>query len=176
MGLAFHKDPKSVLSSGVKAGGIEVHYGDQSKKETMDDLVRKGPWDIIIDDGSHFPDLETSYWDLPYANIYSYDLKHTGIGAKSEYSTVTKLQEIEQVLVRHQIGANELSVMPGDHTICSIEWGMNLVKIQKCGSDDGVGPDYLPQMYDRNRMERWISNAQSTNPMKDSNGNFVPFD
>eukprot|EP00565_Helicotheca_tamesis_P008438 CAMPEP_0185724464 /NCGR_PEP_ID=MMETSP1171-20130828/934_1 /TAXON_ID=374046 /ORGANISM="Helicotheca tamensis, Strain CCMP826" /LENGTH=336 /DNA_ID=CAMNT_0028392317 /DNA_START=92 /DNA_END=1102 /DNA_ORIENTATION=- len=195
MGLAYGDH---VLSSGIKDRGVEIHYGDQSKHETMNALMKKGPWDVIIDDGSHFPghtlyslfalweavkpggiyvieDLETSYWDLPDAEIYSYKLNHTGIGAKSEYSTVAKIQELEQVLVRHQIGAEELSVMPGDHSICSIEWGMNLVKIHKCGVNDGVGPDYLPRMYEQDKMRKWVKAAKRTNPMKDANGNFVPF-
>lgn len=32
-----------------------VLWGDQSKNETMQELITKGPWDVIIDDGSHLP-------------------------------------------------------------------------------------------------------------------------
>ena len=39
---------------------------------------------------------------------------------------------ITQVLVRNQIGAKNLSVMPGDESLCAVEWGMNIVRLRKC--------------------------------------------
>ena len=57
--------PKIVLgvAYGKDAGGIEeklgpktsVIWADQSTNETMQDLISRGPWDVIIDDGSPVP-------------------------------------------------------------------------------------------------------------------------
>ena len=51
------------LAFGNSAAGVEkklgpktsVIWGDQSKNETMQELISRGPWDVIIDDGSHNP-------------------------------------------------------------------------------------------------------------------------
>ena len=61
----YFTSPKTVLglAYGNSAGGVEkklgpkttVIWGDQSKNETMQELIARGPWDIIIDDGSHEP-------------------------------------------------------------------------------------------------------------------------
>ena len=57
--------PKIVLgvAYGKDAGGVEeklgpktsVIWADQSTHETMQDLISRGPWDVIIDDGSPVP-------------------------------------------------------------------------------------------------------------------------
>ena len=39
---------------------------------------------------------------------------------------------ITQVLARFQIGAKNLTVMPGDESLCAVEWGMNIVRLRKC--------------------------------------------
>jgi hypothetical protein len=186
LGLAYGASAQNVDSVAMKLDRAKVHFGDQSKKETMDYLKKKGPWDIIIDDGSHVPqhvlislfslwssikpggmyvieDLETSYWESG-SMIYGYQLNHTGIGVGPEYSVVSKLEQIQQVLVRHQIGSRELSVMPGDHDICSVEWGMNLVVLRKCEDDGKPKPPYLKPVYDADLMRKWIKKAQRTNP------------
>lgn len=173
---------------------VQLCWGDQSKKETMDALVDKGPYDVIIDDGSHIPqhvifsffslwdsavkpggmyiieDLETNYW--PHGTkLYRYMLNRTGIDVDARHSVVSKLQQIQQVLVRHQIGAKELSIMDGDHTICSIEWGMNLVAIRKCLSStqkaggNNPKPPYQKPTYDQKHMAEWIQMAKETNPL-----------
>lgn len=61
----FFTQPDTVLglAFGSSANGVEkvlgpktkVIWGDQSKNETMQELIRRGPWDIIVDDGSHIP-------------------------------------------------------------------------------------------------------------------------
>ena len=182
MGLAYKANPKGL--EGKK--GVKIVQGDQSKTETMDYLKSVGPWDIVLDDGSHFPqhmmfslfslwnsikpgglyiieDLETNYW--PHGGgIYGYILQNTGIGAKPEFSAVTKLEQIQQVLVRHQIGAKDLSVMPGDNDICSVEWGMNLVVLRKCEDDSSPKPPMQDIMYDEQLMAEWIQEARRTNP------------
>jgi hypothetical protein len=190
MGLAYGETSDGVEERSSSLKAVSVYRGDQSKKETMDYLIGQGPWDIIIDDGSHVPshmifslfslwnsvkagglyileDLETSYW--PGGTIiYGYTLNNTGIGAGPEYSVVSKLQQIQQVLIsRRIIGAAGLSVMPGDDEICAIEWGMNCVAIKKCSEKEATA--YPPMQADTNhnphRMKKWIEEARRTNPV-----------
>ena len=183
MGLAYNANPEGFEGD----EGVKIVEGDQSKNETMDYLNSAGPWDIVIDDGSHVPqhmifslfslwrsvkpgglyiieDLETNYWKHG-AEIYGYSLQNTGIGAKPEFSAVTKLEQIQQVLVRHEIGAAELSVMPGDNDICSVEWGMNLVVLRKCKDDNSPKPPMQAVSYDEQGMAEWIQEAKRTNPI-----------
>jgi hypothetical protein len=199
MGLAYGtmSDGVEDRSSNLKA--VSVYRGDQSKKETMDYLIGQGPWDIIIDDGSHVPahvilslfslwnsvkpgglfiieDLETNYWP-DGTEVFGYELKNGGIDAGPEYSTVSKIQQIQQVIIaRRTIGAAELSVMPGDEEICSIEWGMNCVAIKKCSEKEAkayppmreqtrYNSNRIQRRYDFNRMKKWIEEARKTNPV-----------
>jgi len=186
LGLAYGRyteDLDTKVSSELPKVGVV--YGDQSEERTMDQLRARGPWDVIIDDASHVPehvvfslyslwdsvkpggmyvieDLETSYWPSG-THYHEYVLEGTGIGADPRHSVASKLEQIQQVLVRHQIGATDLTVMPGDHDICSVEWGMNVVAIRKC--EDGVAkPPYQEPVYDARRMSDWIEEARKSNP------------
>jgi hypothetical protein len=195
MGLAYGEASDGVEESSSNLKAVSVYRGDQSKKETMDYLISKGPWDIIIDDGSHVPshmifslfslwnsvkpgglyiieDLETNYWP-DGTKVFDYEMKNQGIGAGPEYSTVSKIQQIQQVLIsRRSTGAAELSVMPGDEEICAIEWGMNCVAIKRCSEKEATA--YPPMrlgdirrkvLYDPDRMKNWIEEARRTNPV-----------
>jgi hypothetical protein len=153
----------------------------------MQHLVVCGPWDIIIDDGSHVPshvifslymlwpsvrpggmhiveDLDTNYWPNN-SMVYGYSLSGTGIGAPASSSVVAKLHQLVDVLARHQIGARQLTIMPGDDELCSVEWGMNLVKLHKCGPEDEPRPPHQEQRFDEARMTAWLQNARKTNPL-----------
>jgi hypothetical protein len=190
MGLAYGamSDGVEDRSSNLKA--VSVYRGDQSKKETMDYLIAKGPWDIIIDDGSHVPshmifslfslwnsvkpgglyiieDLETNYWP-DGTKVFDYEMRNQGIDAGPEYSTVSKIQQVQQVLIaRRSTAAAELSVMPGDQEICAIEWGMNCVAIKKCSEKEAMvyPPIRQDPRYDFDRMKKWIEEARKTNPV-----------
>jgi hypothetical protein len=188
LGLAYGTFADGVEENVEDLPNVTIYRGDQSHKETMDYLNARGPWDIIIDDGSHVPqhmiftlfhlwqsvtpgglyiieDLETNYW-AEGNTIYGYNLPNTGIGADAHHSAVAKLMQLQHVLVRHQIGAPELSVMPGDDTICSMEWGMNLVLLRKCGLPaDGPGPEYAsPRMSNPREIAQWLQQARASNP------------
>jgi hypothetical protein len=189
LGLAYGSTSDGVEERSSSLKAVSVYRGDQSKKETMDYLIGQGPWDIIIDDGSHVPshmifslfslwssikagglyiieDLETNYWP-DGAPIYGYRLNNTGIGAGPEYSVVSKIQQIQHVLTRRIIGAADLSVMPGDDEICAIEWGMNCVAIKKCSEKEATAypPMQIKKKYDRDQMKKWIKEARRTNPV-----------
>jgi len=121
-------------------------------------------WKSIKPGGMYvIEDLETNYW--PHnTQFHEYKLNHTGIGAKPEHSVVTKVEQIQQVLVRRQIGARELSVMPGDEDICAIDWGMNVVAIRKCATNIDRPPYENKKFYDEKRMKEWVAEARRTNP------------
>jgi hypothetical protein len=189
LGLGYGRAARGVEEKVENLPKVTIYRGDQSAKDTMDYLNQRGPWDIIIDDGSHVPehmifslfhlwksvtpgglyiieDLETNYWS-PGKKVYGYTLTGTGIDADANHSAVTKLVQLQHVLMRHQLGATELSVMPGDDTICSMEWGMNLVLLRKCGlRTDGQGPDYLGSKGKVNvaSIYQWVDEAKASNP------------
>lgn len=193
MGLAYQGDGKKTYEQvkGYNDTAMHVYFGDQSKKETMDFLAEKGPWDVLIDDGSHVPqhmifsffslwksvrpggvyiveDLETNYWRHG-REVYKYVLEHTGFGAEPEHSFVAKLLQIQQVMVRNQVNYEGMSVMEGDNDICSVEWGMNVVIVRKC-EDDGKPKAKVrnngAKWYwdDRNHTNYWLEEARRTNP------------
>ena len=66
----------------------------------------------------------------------------------------------------HQIGARNLTVMPCNDSICSMEWGMNLVVLQKCELNLKL-PPYQGLQYDQSQMQSWIRNEKSTNSSLD---------
>ena len=54
-GLAYGDMTEHVEESSQAWDKVAVYWGDQSKQETMQLLADKGPWDVVIDDGSHYP-------------------------------------------------------------------------------------------------------------------------
>jgi hypothetical protein len=168
---------------------VQVVTGDQFKEETMETLRKMGPYHIIVDDGSHVPahmafslfslwnsvepggvyvveDLECNYWTHGF-DIYGYTLNGTGVGVSSKYSVVEKIKQLIDTLVKNQIGATKevMSIMPGDETICSIEFGKNVVALKKCTAVEMANaPPLQGVMYDPNHMGEWVRNAKSTNP------------
>lgn len=174
---------------------VIVLEGDQASAETMAKLAEFGPWDVLIDDGSHVPqhvlyslfslwpsikaggmyiieDIETSYWKAN-SIIYGYEMPHTGFQSDAKHSVVYKLKELLDVLVRNQLGLNSssLSIMPGDGDLCSMEWGMNIIALKKCGPEDGVGPPVQPtKPVDPQDLTSWLEKVYATNPALSGNG------
>jgi Methyltransferase domain len=187
------KDIDETVQANKKGGKlreiVQVLKGDQSKKETMETLRTMGPYHIIIDDGSHVPehmafslfslwnsvapgglyiieDLECNYWPSG-SYIYGYPLLGTGVGTSPKDNFVEKTKQLIDTLVRHQIGATKetMSIMPGDETICSIEFGKNIVVLKKCTEAQLINaPPYQGVSYDADHMAEWVRNAKSTNP------------
>jgi hypothetical protein len=100
--------------------------------------------------------------------IYDYPLQHTGIYADANHSAVAKLTQFIHVLNRHQLQMdNKMSVMPHDDEICSLEFGMNIVLLRKCGlATDGPGPQNLDMAgnVDVQEMTTWVAQAKASNP------------
>ena len=127
----------------------------------------EGGWDVVIDDGSHLPrhqltsfaslfpfvrpggvyiveDIETSYFDATFAEIYGYKIKKAGIGRPPPGNFVEKMKQLVDVVNRHWFYRPEFSVLGGliDHEIRSISFGGGLIWIQKSyKSDDGFPKD-----------------------------------
>lgn len=188
LGLAYGKSSEGVEENVQDLRkGLEVIRGDQSQIETLERIQQRGPFDIIIDDGSHVPshmaftlfhlwpalkpggmyvveDLETNYW--PEGDkTYNYKMVGTGIGTSPDASAVEKLKQLIDVLVRNQIGAKNLTVMPGDDQVCSINWGRNLVAINKCTKEQQTRQAvFQRKRFDDARMDAWLEKARASNP------------
>ena len=121
-------------------------------------------------------DLETNYWRSG-SNIYGYKLRGTGVGADARHSAVTKMEQISQVLVRHHIGvASGMSVMPGDDSLCSIEWGMNLVVLRRCTDEEMAQnpPVAAEPSFKEEDLKEWLQEARASNPPEVSVANVTP--
>jgi len=165
---------------------ITIFTGDQSDQNFLRTFSTRR-YDIIIDDGSHVPehvifsfmhlfslvkpggmyiveDLETSYWDSPGATLYGYGIS-AGIGASPKVNAVEKFKQLIDVLMRYSMSHASLSVLPADHSICSITFGMNVAAIYKCTVEEAARtPKIGPAPVDHAGIDAWQADATSTNP------------
>jgi hypothetical protein len=187
LGLAYGYHTEHLHKNTHNLTHVQVQWGDQSQNSTMEDLVDQGPWDIVIDDGSHIPahvifslfhlwksvkpggiyiieDLESSYWPNG-TQIYGYSIYGAGIRSKAPNSAIDKVHQLVHVLMRHQIGARTLSIMPDDKSICSIEWAQNIVALKKCTEEQMANsPPYQPIAYLGKEFHGWLRQARLSNP------------
>jgi len=187
VGLAYGVGTENVEDKNSREEKVKIIRGDQSKKETMDQLNELGSWDVIIDDGSHHPehvifslfslwksvrpggiyvveDLETGYWKAG-TDVYGYKL-HGGMNAGPKENTSNKIKQFIEILQRHHLGVPKLSIMPGDEWMCSVEFGMNLVVLRKCTEEDmAESPGRMPwDKVDRKEVNQWLNDALLSNP------------
>jgi hypothetical protein len=107
-------------------------------------------------------DLETSYWP-EVSNIYGYKLRGTGIGQSPRANVIEKVKQLVDVLSRNIIGAkaSELSVLPSDEELCSVEFGRNLLALRKCNDlEMELQPIFVRRRYDPKLLKQWIANAR----------------
>jgi hypothetical protein len=198
----YFDHPKRIIgvAYGESAAGVErveghagvelsILRGDQSKKETMDQLCSMGPFDIIIDDGSHVPkhmifsffslfknclnpgglfvieDLETNYWNVEWPS-FGYKMEGTGFVTSPADNAVEKMKQFIDILARYQLHSPELSIMDGDEAICSIEFGMNILVVKKCTEEAMRNrPGHLPKSrVDVETRDKFVAEAKRTNP------------
>jgi len=138
LGLAYGDHTENVKANVEDYGhkSIQVMFGDQSEEESLHKACQKGPFDIIIDDGSHVPehqifsfhhlwkclnmggiyiveDVETSYWNKKKPEqIYGYELRGAGMGNPPPGNAVEKFKQFIDILNRIPIGFSSLSIMP----------------------------------------------------------------
>jgi len=203
LGLAYtnNEDKKYNLTlnlrkavNAFKHPSVAIKYGDQSEKRTLNKLCRRGPFNIIIDDGSHVPrhvifsfvhlwqclalgglyvieDLETSYWSKAGGSVYRYKLTGAGFGKPPPGNAVEKMKQLIDVLVKRQLGLPELSIVPGDEQLCTIEFGMNTMALRKCTKfelDTIQTIDANKGHVDMPELEQYIKKAKKTNLMNKS--------
>ena len=156
MGLSYGNGQKEFLVED-KEKKTRIYLGDQSNATLLQQLCKEnGPFDIILDDGSHVPshqqisynalfpcvkegglymieDIETSYW-REGAEIYGYHLRNVGLG-KSE-NVVEAFKQVPDVLNRIYFLNPKYSKVPHDHLIRSITFAQNLIVIQKGTKED----------------------------------------
>ena len=150
-----YKRTKTNLAPGSKEK-VVVYEGDQGDASFLDQVIAAvGAFDIIIDDGSHWPrhqlgtfrhlyptlnwnglyvieDLETNYWDRPGAKIYGYPLDGAGIGKRPTGSVLDIFKDFVDVVNRAYYNRIDNTIMNhDDKTIETITFGSNLVMFRK---------------------------------------------
>lgn len=187
IGLAYGKDSTGVEESAGSLSKVKVIRGDQSKLETMDVLKKMGPFDIIVDDGSHLPahmiftlfhlwplvsrgglylieDVETNYWKEG-TRLYGYTFQGTGFGTSAQTNAIEKVKQLVDILARNQLGAEGLSIMPGDDELCSIEFAKNVIALRKCNDHEMKNPPRIQaKAYDEKLLKEWLAKSKASNP------------
>jgi len=131
---------------------------DQSDKTALADMMSQNPegWDIVIDDGSHYPghqiisfqqlwpklrpgglyvveDIETSYAD--FGNAYQYPLSG-GIGKAPPDNAVEQFKRLADVVSRKHFGQPEFTVFGGvDKDVAEVDFADGIIFIQKKPAD-----------------------------------------
>jgi len=186
-GLAYGESSTGVEDKFDTSESLFIVRGDQSKKETIDMLCDLGPFDVIIDDGSHVPshqvfsffslfqkclkigglyvveDIETNYWNGNRRTVYDYPLTGTGIGESPRTNAVEKFKQLVDVLIRRSVGFPGEGIVPGDEDMCSITFGENILSMTKCAEVD-IHARKSHGNVDNEHFERWMSKARATNP------------
>lgn len=146
-----------VDKSSLAEDRITILQGDQSDPAFLEDLAsRHGPFDVIIDDGSHIcehviasfiglfrslaedgiyaiEDLQTSYWERGYGG---------SSGSNRAGTTMTMLKSLVDGLNYAEFDIANYRPSLYDTTIVSLSFYHNLVFIQK---GDNTGPsNFLP--------------------------------
>jgi len=166
---------------------VTIFTGDQSDPHFLKSLTDKYQYDIIIDDGSHFPqhqiltfqhlfsvlkpgglyvveDLETSYWNSPGASLYGNSIS-AGIGESPKVNAIEKLKQYVDVLMRFHMAYPDLSISHGDNTIFSITFGQGVAIIRKSSGDQS---NHLPNIQeapvDHATLKKWMLQVKDSNP------------
>jgi len=83
--LGLDIDPNCI---GAEARGITVRIGDQSDKDYIEDLARiYGPFDLIVDDGGHWPYMQKASFEVLWCflnpnGVYVIEDTHTSYWMK----------------------------------------------------------------------------------------------
>merc|ERR1719410_751026 len=138
---------------------LAIYDLDQSDKTALANMMAQNPdgWDIIIDDGSHYPghqiisfqqlwpklrpgglyvveDIEPSYAD--FGNAYSYPLSGGGIGKPPPGNAVEQFKRLADVVSRKHFGQPEFTVFGGvDKDVAEVDFADGLIFVQKKPAD-----------------------------------------
>jgi hypothetical protein len=117
--------------SRIEEHRIKIFRGSQNDPDFLLDVVKQmGGLDIVIDDGSHIEDLQTSYW--PKYGGDSHNLN-------SPQTTMYFLKELIDGLNYQEIARKDYQPSYFDRNIFSLHFYHNLVFIYK-GRNEEEGP------------------------------------
>jgi hypothetical protein len=166
---------------------VKIFNGDQSDPKFLKTITDEYKYDIIIDDGSHFPphqitslkylfsvlnpgglyileDLETSYWNAPGANLYGYSIS-AGIGASPRVNAVEKLKQFVDVLMRFHMAHPNLQILSEDEKMFSLTFGQGLAIIRKSTDEDLQHVPNVPEApVIHSGIDNWASECKKSNP------------
>ena len=164
-GVSYGEDTRSVDErktvcdwNPLSCDKVTIFRGDLSDPKFLKILAERYNYDIIID-GSHDPahqvislkhlftslkpgglyvleDLETSYWNRPDASLHGYSIK-AGIGCPPTASTVEKLKQFIDVMMRFHMAHPGLHIFPDDDKFFSVTFGQGIAFIRK-GTDEEI--------------------------------------
>jgi hypothetical protein len=166
---------------------VAIFNGDQSDPVFLKTITDKYKYDIIVDDGSHFPphqiislqhlfssinpgglyvleDIETSYWNEPGANLYGYSIS-AGIGASPKVNAIEKLKQFIDVMMRFHMAHPGLHIFPDDDKFFSITFGQGIAIIRKSTDSEMQHPPSVPVApVIHSGVDEWAAMAMATNP------------
>jgi hypothetical protein len=166
---------------------VSIFVGDQSDPAFLKTITDKHKYDIIIDDGSHFPphqiislkhlfpalnpgglyvieDLETSYWNAPGANLYGYSIS-AGIATSPKASAVEKLKQFIDVMMRFHMSRPGLHIFPDDDKIFSVTFGQGIAIIRKSTDAETLHTPNVPDAPVLGEgLDEWAARARETTP------------
>jgi len=162
-GLAYNVDVEKAHATACdlmpkECAKLAIYNLDQSDKAALADMMAKNSegWDIVIDDGSHYPghqiisfqqlwpklrpgglyiveDIETSYAD--FGNAYQYPLS-AGIGKAPPYNAVEQFKRLADVVSRKHFGQPEFTVFGGvDKDVAEVDFADGIIFIHKKPAD-----------------------------------------
>lgn len=162
-GIAYGVDAKQAKKKACdmmldQCDKLAIYSLDQSDKTALTDMAKQNPegWDIVIDDGSHYPghqiisfqqlwpkirpggmyvveDIESSYVDT--GEVYGYQLKG-GINKPPPDNAVEQFKRLADVVSRKHFGQNEFSVFGGiDQDVADVDFADGIIFIRKKPAD-----------------------------------------
>jgi len=188
-GIAFRASPTGEHESDRR---VTILAGDQSDCQFLAALARNfsgaAQLDIIIDDGSHVPshqlrslealffsalkpgglyiveDVETSYWDIPNAELYGYPFP--GVGAHSTLSFVEHMTLLVDVLnqrfmvQKNQYRPDYYLISPKlDPHVESLTFAQNIIILRKKTTNQFDNSELMTHRSTGNAISQWLNST-----------------
>jgi len=155
---------------------IQTFVVDQSKSESLEKFAKEhGPFDIIIDDGSHFTNHILTTFNALYKFLNSdgyYFIEDMGVTYLKSFSGepdfsknsdfFTKLMEIAKMTNRNSISDNYENLKEGFSKLHSITLGKNMVMIKNSIESDYKYEHEVDPWLDRDELRAdgdWINST-----------------
>ena len=147
VGIDINKVDEKVFNTNKK--NIEIHQGSQSDKDFLDKIISKyKKFDIIIDDGSHYPkdviksfkilfpaldsnglyfieDMQTSYNHFFYGNPFDLKYSNTHMNFFKHLTDSLNYQEIANPFYKKNIFDSKIKNISFYHNLVIVKKGMN---------------------------------------------------